>query len=269
MRAIRLLSVATFRMVVRAVGALPFVLILAWAPRLHAGLPEVVERIKPSVVAVGTFQKTRSPPFVFLGTGFAVDDGTLVATNAHVVPEVLQVEERETMMVLVHVPGAREPQPREAKAIVVDKEHDIALLRISGTRLPVVTIGSSDTVREGRSIAFTGFPIGNALGFHPVTHRGIVSALAPTAIPGPSAQQLDPRIVRNLKSGPFTLFQLDATAYPGHSGSPLYDSDTGEVIGIVNMVLVKGIKDAAVGQPSGISVAVPAQFLQELIRRSR
>ena len=75
--------------------------------------------------------------------------------------------------------------------------------------------------------------------------------------------------MRSLKSGPFTVFQLDATAYPGHSGSPLYDADSGEVIGIVNMVFVKGTKDAAVGQPSGISVAVPAQFLQELIRRAR
>ena len=88
--------------------------------------------MKPSVVAVGTFQKMRSPAFVFRGTGFAVDDGTLVATNAHVVPEALQTENGETMMVLVHVPGAKEPQPREAKVIAMDKEHDLALLRIIG-----------------------------------------------------------------------------------------------------------------------------------------
>jgi len=65
------------------------------------------------------------------------------------------------------------------------------------------------------------------------------------------------------------LFLLDATAYPGHSGSPLYDPGSGEVVGIVNMVLVKGIKDAAVGQPSGISVAVPVQHLEALIRNLR
>jgi S1-C subfamily serine protease len=254
----------------RLVRVLPFLLLLLLeSPRLHAGLADVVERIKPSVVAVGTYQKTRSPPFVFRGTGFAVDDGTLVATNAHVLPDLLQTDERETMMVLVHVPGAREPQAREAKAIAVDKEHDLALLRISGARLPVVTIGNPETARDGQSVAFTGFPLGNALGFHPVTHRGIIASRTPIAIPGATARQLDPRIVRSLKSGPFTLFQLDATAYPGHSGSPLYDADSGEVIGIVNMALVKGIKDAAVGQPSGISVAVPAHFLQDLLRGSR
>jgi len=261
------ISALRLGVVSRAVGLLPFLLL---GPScLHAALADTVDRIKPSIVAVGTFERTRSPAFVFRGTGFAVEDGTLVATNAHVLPDVLQTDSRETMMVLVSVPGAQEPQAREAKAIAVDKEHDLALLRIAGSRLPVVTIGNSDAVRDGQGIAFTGFPLGNALGFHPVTHRGIIASRTPISIPGATAQQLDARIVRSLKSGPFMLFQLDATAYPGHSGSPLYDGDSGDVIGIVNMAFVKGTKDAAVGQPSGISVAVPAQFLQDLLRRSR
>jgi serine protease Do len=233
-----------------------------------AGLPESIERVKPSVVAVGTFQKTRSPAFVFRGTGFAVDDGTLIATNAHVVAEALDVENRETMMVLVRAPGAKEPQPREAQVVSVDREHDLALLRIAGASLPVVTFGNSEAVRDGKSIAFTGFPIGNALGFYPVTHRGIVASLAPIALPAANANNLDPRAIRGLKSGPFTLFQLDNTAYPGHSGSPLFDAETGEVIGIVNMGLLKRTKDTAIGQATGISFAVPAHFLQDLIRRS-
>ena len=51
---------------------------------VSAGLPETIEQIKASVVAVGTYQKTRSPPFVFRGTAFVVGDGTLIGTNAHV-----------------------------------------------------------------------------------------------------------------------------------------------------------------------------------------
>lgn len=260
--------VPSVRAVARAVAVLSF-LLLPGTPRLHAALPEVVERVKPSVVAVGTFQKTRSPGFAFRGTGFAVDDGTLVATNAHVIPDVLQTDNRETMMVLVRAPGAGGSQAREAKVIALDREHDLALLRISGAPLPVVTFGNAEAVRDGQSIAFTGFPLGNALGFHPVTHRGIIASRAPISIPGATAQQLDARVVRSLKAGSFTLLQLDATAYPGHSGSPVYDMDSGEVIGIVNMGFVKGTKDSAVGQPSGISVAVPAHFLQDLIRSSR
>jgi len=244
-------------------------LVLTTGARTRAGLPEAIDRVKPSVVAVGTFQKTRSPAFVFRGTGFAVGDGTLVATNAHVVPDALQTEPSETMMVLVHVPGATEPQPREAKAIAMDREHDLALLRISGAPLPTATFGDSGAARDGQSIAFTGFPIGNALGFYPITHRGIIASLTPVAIPAATAGHLDARVVRNLKAGPFVLFQLDTTAYPGHSGSPLFDAETGEVIGIVNMGMLKGTKDKAVGQPSGISFAVPARFLQELLRAPR
>jgi len=256
------------RSLAHAVAAL-LVFVSAVVPDVQAGLPEAIQRAKPAVVAVGTFQKMRSPAFVFRGTGFAVDDGTLVATNAHVVPAALQTANGETMMVLVHVPGAKAPQPREAKVIAMDKEHDLALLRISGAPLPTVTFGNSEAARDGQSVAFTGFPIGNALGFYPVTHRGIIASLTPIAIPAATASGLDARVVQSLKSGPFVLFQLDATAYPGHSGSPLFDADVGEVIGIVNMGMLKGMKDTAVGQPSGISFAVPTRYLQELLRAPR
>jgi serine protease Do len=185
----------------------------------QTGRADAVARLKPAVVAVGTFQKTRSPPFVFRGTGFAVDDGTLIATAAHVVVDKLRAEDRETMMVLVQVPGKREPHGREAKAIAVDRAHDLALLRITGAPLPTVTFGNSDAVRDGQSIAFTGFPLGTALGFHPVTHRGIIASSTPIAMPGANAARLDARVIQGLKAGPFVLFQLDATAYPGHSGA--------------------------------------------------
>ena len=244
------------------------VFLMAAVPPAKAGLVEAVERVKPSVVAVGTFQETRSPEFVFRGTGFAVEDGTLIATAAHAVPETLQTESGETLMVLVRMPGVTAPQGREAKAVSVDRVHDVALLRIGGAPLPPVTLGNSSAVADGRSIAFTGFPIGNSLGFYPVTHRGIVASQPPIVLPSPTARQLDSRVIRGVKAGTFLLFQLDATAYPGHSGSPLYDAETGEVIGVVNMNL-KATKDAAVGQATGISFAVPARYLQDLIRGAK
>jgi S1-C subfamily serine protease len=143
------------------------------------------------------------------------------------------------------------------------------LLRISGPPLPTLSLGKSDTVRDGQGIAFTGFPLGTALGFYPVTHRGIVASLVPAVMPGANADKLDGRIIQGIKAGPFVLFQLDATTFPGHSGSPLYDAASAEVVGIVNMGFLKGTKDSAVGQPSGISFAVPVQYLQELINAVR
>ena len=229
----------------------------------QAALPEQIIRIKPSVVAVGTHQRARSPQFVFRGTGFVVGDGMLVATNAHVLPESVDSTQRETIAILIG--GERDAQVREARTVAIDREHDLALLQITGAALPALAIADSDGVREGEAVAFTGFPIGGVLGYTPVTHQAVIAAITPVAIPSANAQQLDPRVIRRVQAGPFNVFQLDATAYPGNSGSPVYDVARGEVVGIVNMVFVKGTKEAALTNPTGISFAIPAKYLRALI----
>ena len=109
------------------------------------------------------------------------------------------------------------------------------------------------------------YSIGAVLGLSPVTHRALIASITPVAIPSANAQQLDPRVIRRIQSGAFNVFQLDATAYPGNSGSPLYDIESGEVRGIINMVFVKGTKESALSQPTGISFAIPSRFLQALV----
>jgi serine protease Do len=64
---------------------------------------------------------------------------------------------------------------------------------------------------------------------------------------------------------PYTVFQLDATAYPGNSGSPLYEMDTGAVVGIVNKVFVQESKENALSKPSGISYAIPVNHIEKLL----
>ena len=154
---------------------------------------------------------------------------------------------------------------RDARTIAIDREHDLALLQITGAALPALAIADSDGVREGEAVAFTGFPIGGVMGYTPVTHQAVIAAITPVAIPSNNAQQLDPRVIRRVQTGPFNVFQLDATAYPGNSGSPVYDVARGEVVGIVNMVFVKGTKEAALTNPTGISFAIPAKYLKALI----
>jgi serine protease Do len=232
----------------------------------RAALPEQIARIKPSVVAVGTHQPARSPQFVFRGTGFVVGDGTLVATNTHVLPASVDTAQRETIAILIG--GERDAQVREARTVAIDREHDLALLRITGAALPALAVADSDRVREGEAVAFTGFPIGGVMGYTPVTHQAVIAAITPVAIPSANAQQLDPRVIRRVQAGAFNVFQLDATAYPGNSGSPVYDIAHGEVIAIVNMVFVKGTKEAALTNPTGISFAIPAKYLDALIMQA-
>ena len=250
---------------VRLAGAL-LGLILA-THEVRAGLPEVVARIKPSVVVVGTFNKLRSPAFRLRGTGFVVGDGLTIATNAHVLPAPGDAEAQESLTVLVRE-GASLRQ-RQARIESIDKDHDLALLKLSGTPLPPLTLKASETVREGQEIAFTGFPIGGALGYSPVSHRGLIAAITPIVLPGGNVRELNEQSLRRLRRGSFQVFQLDATAYPGNSGGPMYDAETGEVLGIVNMVFVKSTKEAVLQHPSGISYAIPADYLIELLGRSR
>jgi S1-C subfamily serine protease len=72
------------------------------------------------------------------------------------------------------------------------------------------------------------------------------------------------RAMRN----PYDVLQLDATAYPGNSGSPVYDQNTGRVLGVINSVLVKTTKEAMIEKPSGISYAIPVSFVRELLKKA-
>jgi hypothetical protein len=111
-------------------------------------------------------------------------------------------------------------------------------------------------VREGETYLFTGFPIGAVLGLYPVTHRTMIAALTPIAIPASTAARLDAGAIRQLAAGAYSVFQLDGTAYPGNSGSPVYDAASGEVIGIVNSVLVKSTKDSSAAGKAATSLSI-------------
>jgi serine protease Do len=229
-------------------------------------LPETIEKIKPAIVGIGTFQRTRRPPSIFRGTGFVIADGLHIATNAHVLPDKVDGDRKEILTVFAGKASAVDI--REATKVAEDRDHDIAILKITGRPLTAMSLSDSNRVREGESYAFTGFPIGMVLGLNAVTHRAIVSAVTPIVIPQLSAQQLDRKILTRL-SAPYNVFQLDATAYPGNSGSPLYHPENGQVVGIINKVFIQETKESVIQKPSGISYAIPINYLQELLKKSR
>ena len=225
-------------------------------------LSEVIDRVKPSVVGIGSFQKTRTPALSFTGTGFVIDDGLAVITAAHVITDLSNNGQGDALGVLVR--SGENVEFRPATVVALDKAHDLARLRIKGAPLPALQLGDSNAVREGKSLAFIGFPLGMILGLHHATHRCTVSAITPVATPPSSARKLDSKLLSQLQQQTYAVFQLDGTAYPGSSGSPLFDPDPGDVIGVVNMVFVKGLKEAAISTPSGITYAIPSNFIKQL-----
>ncbi|HOE42859.1 MAG TPA: serine protease [Rhodoferax sp.] len=239
---------------------------------VHADLVKTIAQVKPSVVIVGTYKVTNSPRFSLRGTGFVLAEGNspdsnLVVTNAHVLQRPAE-EDTEAAMVVQVRKGLTDLQMRAVTVLEVDSLHDLALLRFDGPAVPGLVLRNSDTVREGQAVAFMGFPIGGALGFSPVTHRGTVSSIAAAVLPPPTAQHLNAQAIRSLRTGSsFDIFQLDGTAYPGNSGGPLFDPDTAELLGVVNMVLIKGARESALTNPSGISYAIPSRFVAQLLQR--
>ncbi len=255
------------RRVLHAACALALVAALPGLAR--ADLVGILPHIKPSIVAVGTYQRTRSPAFQFRGTGFVIGDGLLIATNAHVLPDTVASQDRETLVIVV--PGEGEQGTvRAVSKVAQERSRDLALLRLEGgSPLPALALAARERVQEGQEIAFTGFPIGGVLGMTPVTHRGIVSAITPIGIPQANSRDLNPALIRSLSKDVFRVYQLDATAYPGNSGSPVFDPQTGEVIGVINMVFVKSTKESVLSDPSGISYAIPVEYLHKLLGQLR
>lgn len=230
-----------------------------------AALPQTVAAIKPSIVGIGTQVHTRSPAIVFSGTGFVVGDGRSVITNAHVVPNQLDGARLEQLGIVV--PDGAGVRFRAAQLVALDRQHDLAHLRFDGPPMPALRLGNASMAAEGQALAFTGFPLGMVLGLYPATHRALLAAITPVMQPSANARRLDARAVAQLQRSPFSIYQLDGTAYPGNSGSPLYDPDSGQVLGVINMVFVKGLKETAITAPSGITYAIPVRHVQELLDR--
>jgi S1-C subfamily serine protease len=230
-----------------------------------ADLSAMVPSIKRSVVGVGTFERTRSPATVFVGTGFIVGDGLSVITNAHVVPEM--VDQAHLEQIGIVTAEGEMVRFRAAQLVARDAEHDLAHLRLSGAPLPALELADSDSALEGQALAFTGYPLGMVLGLHAATHRATLAAITPVVMPSLSSRKLDVRQLAQLQRTPFNVFQLDGTAYPGNSGSPLYDPASGKVWGVINAVFVKGLKENAISAPSGITYAIPAKYVKDLMQR--
>lgn len=243
-------------------------LLLGVISNSHAALPDTIARLKPAIVLVGTYKATSSPRFQLRGTGFVVGQGQQLVTNAHVLPDDLDASEAPRLVVQLRGTDG-DWEMREVSLLEKDGAHDLALLRMNGSPGSAIAIGDSSRLREGDDLAFMGFPIGGVLGFSVVTHRATISSITVAALPSPNADRLREQAIRGLRDGTFEIFQLDATAYPGNSGGPLFDPASGELMGVMNMVLIKGTRESALSQPSGISYAIPSVHVKALMERHK
>lgn len=167
-------------------------------------LPELVRRIKPSAVALETFDSKGNS--LSRGSGFFIAPDRII-TNRHVIEKATRVE--------IHLlDGSR----FTAKGVLaLDGEGDLAILQVDvparyAQPLPVVRT----VPQEGESVVV----IGNPFGLEGSVSNGIVSA------------------VRDI-SGYGRIIQITAPISPGSSGSPVVNM-AGQVIGVATLQAAEG-----------------------------
>src|SRR5207249_3416716 len=184
---------------------IPSVILLAsTATYSQDQLPDLVRRIKPSAVAIETFDARGEK--LARGSGFFIDVDRVV-TNRHVIEGAYRAE--------VHLNSGHSFPVKSVLA--VDAEGDVALLKVDAPTNLVRPLSLDRTSpQEGESIVV----IGNPFGLEGSVTNGIVSAVRD--IPGFGR-----------------IIQITAPISPGSSGSPVVNMQ-GQVIGVATLQITGG-----------------------------
>lgn len=201
---------------------------------------EVVERVAPAVVNISAEAIVREPDPFFggffprrrraqsLGSGLIVEPNGIVVTNAHVIEGASSI--RVTTL---------DGRELEADVLGLDRDTDLAVLKVQATDLPAVSLGSSADLLIGETVV----AIGNPFGLSNTVTSGVLSARG-RSVPSESGERM------------FTDFlQIDASINPGNSGGPLVNLE-GTVIG-VNTAIISGAE--------GIGFAIPADRVRRVV----
>ncbi len=177
------------------------------------------------------------------GSGVLLTPDGFILTNAHVVKGArnLRVElphqpESETQAGVDRFAGRSIP----ARVIGVDRQTDLAVIKVDRENLPYLEFGDSSSLKQGQLV----LALGNPLGLENSVSLGIVSAVA---------RQLKP-------DDPVSYIQTDAPINPGNSGGPLIDAD-GRVVGINTLILTQS------GGSEGIGFAIPSNLASRIFRQ--
>jgi len=167
-------------------------------------LPELVRRIKPSAVAIETYDQRGEK--LSRGSGFFIDADRIV-TNRHVIEGAYRAEVNSSTGVVYQVKGV----------VAVDAEADIAVLKIDAPASQIRPLSLEKTSpQEGESVLV----IGNPFGLEGSVTNGIVSAVRDIPTFG-------------------RIIQITAPISPGSSGSPVVNMQ-GQVIGVATLQITGG-----------------------------
>ena len=216
---------------------------------LDASLQALARRVAPSVVQVLAYGYASSPRALLAragssGAGVIVGDDGWIVTNAHVVEGAGSVR---VDLYWPEPPGGgsilrARSRRRSARVVGLDRETDVAVLKIEETGLPPLEFGDSEALRQGQLVMAFGSP----LGLENSASLGVVSAVA-----------------RQLRADdPMIYVQTDASINPGNSGGPLVDA-AGRMVGLNTLILSQS------GGNEGIGLAAPSNIVFSVYQQIR
>jgi len=180
-----------------------------------------------------------------IGAGVIVDPDGYVMTNAHVIEGAQRIRVVMTAVpaALYDVSSAGKTQVLDAKVIGLQKEADLALLKVDASNLPTLRFNLEREPRPGELV----FAIGSPEGLQNSVTMGVISSVW---------RHPDP-------DNPMVYLQTDAPINPGNSGGPLVDV-TGAMVGLNTFIL------SSAGGSEGLGFAIPAtivNFVYQSLRK--
>jgi serine protease Do len=225
--------------------------------KLNESVDALIKKVSPSVVQIlvsgyGPVESSEHGNTATvigrqraIGSGFVIDPSGYIVTNAHVVSGAQRIQ-----IVVPEGPSdgslaailATRTNIVPARVVGVDKEIDLALLKVDNVKFDALPLALYRNIHQGEVVLAFGSPQGlrNTVTF------GVVSSVA---------RQTDP-------DSPMVYIQTDAPINPGNSGGPLVNVD-GEVVGINTFILSQS------GGNEGIGFAIPSSVVSVAYQQLR
>jgi len=225
--------------------------------KLNESVDNLIKKVSPSVVQIlvtgyGPLEESdRASTSVIIGrqraigSGFVIDAGGYIVTNAHVV--------NGAQLVRVVLPvGSNENSVSDAlstrsnvvpaRVVGVARDIDLALLKVDGVKLNALPVAAYRSLRQGEIV----FAFGSPEGLRNTVTMGVISAVA---------RQTD-------LDSPMVYVQTDAPINPGNSGGPLVNVN-GEVVGVNTFILSQS------GGNEGLGFAIPSSVVNVAYKQLR
>jgi serine protease Do len=217
---------------------------------LSTSFENLAGRVRPAVVQIfstgyvqpneteGTTASSLLSTQRSTGSGVILSADGYIVTNNHVVQGARKIEVRLAAM---NREEARQPTLM-AKLVGVDREADLAVLKVDRAGLPHLELGDSDGLKQGQLV----MAFGNPLGLEGSASTGIVSSVS-----------------RRLHAEDAMVYvQTDAPINPGNSGGPLIDIE-GRVVGINTFILTQS------GGSEGLGFSIPSNAVRSAYEQIR